>query len=168
MATGITDGGGDIYVADHNHLSVAQWQLLQALRLYAEGEDYYSVITLAGAAEDIFGTLSRKMGLECELDRLKATLPKLSERFLHQELDTRAAADSVNRTKNWLKHGKGPLSFDAKFEAEAMLERAIKNWFPIVTSIANESPEELTSKVEDAIIRYDERRLAGRSVGKET
>ena len=28
------DGGGDICVADHNHLSVAQWQLLQALRLY--------------------------------------------------------------------------------------------------------------------------------------
>lgn len=38
-------------MTDHNHLSAAQWQLLQALRLYEEGEDYYSVITLAGAAE---------------------------------------------------------------------------------------------------------------------
>ena len=34
------DGGGDICVAAHNHLSAAQWQLLQALRLYEEGEDY--------------------------------------------------------------------------------------------------------------------------------
>ena len=161
------DAAKSVNGKDHNHLSAAQRQLLQALRLYEKGEDYYSVITLAGAAEEIFGTLSRRMGLECELDRLKATLPKLSERFLNQELDTRAA-DLVNRTKNWLKHGKSPLSFDARFEAEAMLERAIKNWFPIVTSIASESPEELTSKVEDAIIRYDERRLAGRSVGKET
>ena len=81
-------GGGDICVAAHNHLSAAQWQLLQALRLYEEGEDYYSVITLAGAAEEIFGRLSSKMGLKCALDRLKATLPMLSERFFQQELGT--------------------------------------------------------------------------------
>ena len=107
------DGGGDICVAAHNHLSAAQWQLLQALRLYEEGEDYYSVITLAGAAEEIFGKLSRRVGLNCALDRLKATLPMLSERFLQQGMDTREAADSVNRAKNWLKHGKEPISFDA-------------------------------------------------------
>ena len=152
------DGGGDICVADHNHLSVAQWQLLQALRLYEEGEDYYSVITLSGAAEEIFGNLSRKMGLRCALDRLKATLPKLSERFLQQELGTREAVESVNRAKNWLKHGEDPLSFDAKFEAEDMLERAIQNCLRIVSSIVNESSEELTSNLVDVISRYDERK----------
>ena len=151
-------GGGDICVAAHNHLSAAQWQLLQALRLYEEGEDYYSVITLAGAAEEIFGKLSRRMGLDCALDRLKATLPMLSERFLQQELGTREAADSVNRAKNWLKHGKEPISFDASFEAEDMLERAIQNSLAIVTSIVDESSEELTSNLLDAIQRYDERK----------
>ena len=80
------DGGGDICVAAHNHLSAAQWQLLQALRLYEEGEDYYSVITLAGAAEEIFGRLASKKGLKCALDTLKATLPLISERFFQQEL----------------------------------------------------------------------------------
>ena len=168
MDTGDRDGGGDIGVADHNHLSAAQWQLLQALRLYEEGEDYYSVITLAGAAEEIFGRLSRKKGLRCALDRLKATLPKLSERFLQQELGTREAVESVNGAKNWLKHGEDPLSFDAKFEAEDMLERAIQNWFPIMTSIVNESSEELTSNLADVISRYDERRFADRSAGTET
>lgn len=160
-------GGADICVAEHNHLSAGQSQLLQALRLYEEGKDYHSVITLAGAAEEVFGRLSRKMGLGCALDRLTATLPLLSERF-QQELGTREAAKSVNRAKNWLKHGADPLSFDAKFEAEAMLERAIQNWFRIMTSCVNESTEELTSNLADAISRYDERRFADRSVGTET
>ncbi len=124
-------GGADICVADHNHLSAAHSQLLQALRLYEEGEDYQSVITLAGAAEEIFGRLSRKMGLGCALDRLTATLPMISERFLQQELGTREAAKSVNRAKNWLKHGEEPLSFDAKFEAEDMLDRAIQCHQPV-------------------------------------
>lgn len=168
MATRDRDGAGDIRGAVHSHLSAAQWQLLQALRLYEEGEDYYSVITLAGAAEEIFGRLSRKMGLGCSLDRLKATLPKLSERFFQQELGTREAAESVNRAKNWLKHGEDPLSFDAKFEAEEMLERAIQNCFPIIASSVNESSEELISNLVDAISRYDERKFAARSAGKET
>ena len=154
-------------MADHNHLSVAQRQLLQALRLYEEGEDYYSVITLAGAAEEIFGRLSRKMGLSSALDRLTARLRMISKRFFQQELGTREAGKSVNRAKNWLKHGENPLSFDAKFEAEDMLERAIQNWFPIMTSIVNESSEELASNLADVISRYDERRLADRSAGTE-
>lgn len=158
----------DICVADHNHLSAAQWQLLQALRLYEEGADFYSVITLAGAAEEIFGRLSRKMGLGCSLDRLKARLPKLSERFIQQELGTREVAKSVNRAKNWLKHGEEPLSFDARFEADDMLERAIQNYLPIVTSIVNESSEVLTSNLVDSIGRYDERRFAARRAGTET
>jgi len=153
-------------VTDHNHLSAAQWQLLQALRLYEEGEDYYSVITLAGAAEEIFGRLSRKMGLGCAVDRLKVTLPMLSKRFLQQELRPREAAESVNRAKNWLKHGEDPLSFDARFEAQEMLERAIQNCLPIVTSIVNESSEEFISSLVDAISRYDERKIAGGGAGK--
>lgn len=166
MATGDREGGCDICVTDHSHLSAAQWQLLQALRLYEEGEDYYSVITLAGAAEEIFGRLPRKMGLGCAVDRLKVTLPMLSKRFLRQELRPREAAESVNRAKNWLKHGEDPLSFDARFEAQEMLERAIQNCLPIVTSIVNESSEEFISSLVDAISRYDERKLAGRSAGK--
>ena len=168
MATGDRDGGSDVRGAVHGHLTAAQSQLRQALRLYEEGEDHYSVITLAGAAEEILGRLSQKMGHGSALDRLKTTLPQLSERFLRQELGTREAAVSVNRAKNWLKHGEEPLSFDAKFEAEDMLERAIQNWFPIMTECVNESSEELTSNLVNAISRYDERRFAERNAGKET
>ena len=158
MATRDTHGGGDVRVADHSHVVAAQRQLLQALRLYEEGEDYYSVITLAGAAEEIFGRLASKMGLECALDTLKATLPMISERFFQEDLGTGEVSYSVNRAKNWLKHGEDTLSFDAGFEAEDMLERAIQNCVPIVTSLVDECSEELTSRLIDAIQRYDERK----------
>ncbi|MDE2875056.1 MAG: hypothetical protein OXU69_11570 [Gemmatimonadota bacterium] len=168
MATRDRDEGDDIRGAVHSHLTAAQSQLLQALRLYEAGKDYYSVITLAGAAEEIFGRLSRKMGGGSALDRLKATLPKLSERFLQQEMGTGEASRAVNRAKNWLKHGERPCKFYAKFEAEDMLERAIENWFRIPTSIQDESPDELTSTLAAAISRYDERRFASRYADKET
>ncbi len=41
----------------HDVQCMALRQLETALRLYFEREDYYSVITLAGASEDIFGKL---------------------------------------------------------------------------------------------------------------
>ena len=41
----------------HDVQDVALRQLETALRLYFESEDYYSVITLAGASEEIFGKL---------------------------------------------------------------------------------------------------------------
>ena len=45
----------------HNVEHAALQQLETALRLYCEGEDYYSAITLAGAAEEILGkTLAAK------------------------------------------------------------------------------------------------------------
>lgn len=151
----MNEGGGSICWSEHGHVVAAQWQLLQALRLYEQGEDLYSVITLAGAAEEIFGKLSRKMEHGCALDRLKDTIPKLSARLLGQELRPRDVADSVNKAKNWLKHGEGPLSFDARFEARDMLDRAIQNCWPLVASAMDENWDELTSPLLDAIARYD-------------
>ena len=144
-----------IYV-EHDHVVVAQWQLLQALRLYEQDEDYYSVITLAGAAEEIFGRVSRKMGLGSALDTLKTSLPTLTERFLRQEMTTGEVISSVNQAKNWLKHGTDTLIFDARFEAEDMLDRAIRNCWPVVTTGRTKGPKELTSRLLDAISRYDD------------
>ena len=39
-------------VQSHDKQQVAFTQLETSLRLYAEGTDYYSVVTLAGAADD--------------------------------------------------------------------------------------------------------------------
>jgi hypothetical protein len=50
---------------------VALTQLETALRLYLEGIDYFSVITLAGAAEEIFGRLLDEHNIENSLGDLK-------------------------------------------------------------------------------------------------
>ena len=61
----------------HDIQCVALKQLETALRLYFEREDYYSVITLAGAAEEVFGSLLFK--------KLKDTL---CEYFEHEGNDS--------------------------------------------------------------------------------
>lgn len=45
---------------DHDLHCIALRQLETALRLYCEREDYYSVITLAGASEEVFGSFLLK------------------------------------------------------------------------------------------------------------
>lgn len=61
----------------HDIQCVALKQLETALRLYFEREDYYSVITLAGAAEEVFGSLL--------FEKLKDTL---CEYFEHEGNDS--------------------------------------------------------------------------------
>ena len=54
----------------HDVQRMALRQLETALRLYSEREDYYSVTTLAGASEEIFGNLL----LEKFVEELKSAL----------------------------------------------------------------------------------------------
>ena len=148
--------GASMHVIKHDHLVAAQWQLLQALQLYEVGDDYYSVITLAGAAEEVLGKLLKSLDHECALDTRKATIPLLSKKLVGKVLKPREVADSVNKAKNWLKHGEGPEYFDARFEAEDMLDRAIQNFWPLIPRATSDSWDELTSPLLDAISRYDE------------
>ena len=82
---------------DHKLQCVALRQLETALRLYFERDDYYSVITLAHASEEIFGTFRRrqlKTALRgyCEQEDcstldgvLKEHLDQLLEKFDHND-----------------------------------------------------------------------------------
>ncbi len=49
---------------------LALQQLETALRLYFEGKDFAAVVTLAGAADEIFGQLLRATGRESSLGRV--------------------------------------------------------------------------------------------------
>ena len=53
-------------LVSHDIQCAALRQLDTALRLYFEGEDYYSVVTLAGASEEILGKLLEDKNLENE------------------------------------------------------------------------------------------------------
>ena len=126
---------------------IALRQLETALRLYFEKEDYYSVITLAGAAEEILGKLLKEDGHENSLDALKKATRAISERLWGEaptEKTATRANDARNRLKHWSPGQPQSVEFDAAEEAKDMLDRAIDNYY------------ELTSELTDSMDRFQD------------
>ncbi len=137
----------------HDVSCCALRQLEMALRLYFEGEDYYSVTTLAGAAEEILGKLLTAEGKQNAMESDIEDTAKISEaldgvQLLPRESDTpkeqaqknqalteltREIVKYANEPRNSLKHwtlgNPVEIVFNAKKEAEDMLERAIRNYW---------------------------------------
>lgn len=122
-------------VEPHDRRSMALQQLETALFLYFERRDYYSVITLAGAADEIFGQLLRAQGAEPRLESIKRSVAAIFEHLRGRPLDPAYVAQRANFARNALKHwNEGqPLvvEFDAIEEAKDMLERAISNYWSL-------------------------------------
>jgi hypothetical protein len=114
---------------------LALTQLETALRLFFEGNDFASVITLAGAADEILGKLLVSDGRENSLEVLKKSVAAIYQKLDGGTIDASEIADRANRTKNSLKHwDKGqPLvvKVDLAQEASDMLFRAIDNYWAL-------------------------------------
>lgn len=112
---------------------IALAQLETALRLYFEGEDYFSVTTLGGAADEIFGKLLTLRGDENSLESTKAAVAAIHLSLYGEPLETKEIADRANRVRNALKHivndSTQTVPFDPKEEAKDMLNRAIDNYW---------------------------------------
>ena len=147
----------------HDPSRVAVVQLEAALRLYFEQEGtpeqgdqegYYPVITLAGAAEEILARMLDKSleGVPEEdrgknsLDWLTSAAIEISQRLYGEAPSEEEVAAEANYARNRLKHWppRGSMSFDAREEAKALLDRAVDNYF------------ELTSDLTDAMRRFQE------------
>ncbi len=70
----------------HDVQCIALRQLETALHLYFEGEDYYSVITLAGASEELLGKLSRKDGNDTALEAIKKNVSAVDKAYFREDL----------------------------------------------------------------------------------
>jgi hypothetical protein len=68
-------------VRAHYVTDLALDQLESALRLYFEGKDFASVITLAGAADEIFGKLLSASGKEHSLESLTKAVTAIHEKL---------------------------------------------------------------------------------------
>ena len=110
-------------------------QLETALRLFFEGIDYASVVTLAGAADEIFGNLLKSEGRESSLESLKKSVAAISEKLYGEPTPPSHIADRANRAKNSLKHWDPGdphiIKFDLPQEARDMLYRAIDNYWTL-------------------------------------
>ncbi len=142
----------------HDVQCMALRQLETALRLYFEREDYYSVITLAGASEEIFGKLLSGGGNESSLGSLKRDVSTVHKELLGQELQKKEIADRANEARNALKHWSSDkpeiVEFDAQDEAKDMLNRAIDNYYGLtgcLTSLMDRFQRETVSN--NALVR---------------
>lgn len=93
----------------------ATHQLDRAICLFLEG-DYLCALTLAGAAEEVLGSLSRRAGLQAAIDVIAA----------HHRADTDAALSAkehlslissiANRTRNRAKHANNAAEQEVEIE----------------------------------------------------
>lgn len=126
-------------VITHDVQCIALKQLETSLSLYFKGEDYYSVITLAGAAEEIFGKLVLVAEGQNALSSDISTANEISKILFGQELSKKEVIAIANMHRNSLKHwnpgSSKIIEFDVKEEAEAMLHRAIENYYTLTQDI---------------------------------
>lgn len=111
-------------------LQIATSQLETAIELYLEGDDLVSVVTLAGAAEEILGKLAVNAGVPSAFEEALDRLCGMYEAMFNELPDRKAFAELRNRARNEFKHiGLQPdVDVDLEREAVNMLRRAIENY----------------------------------------
>ena len=163
------DGLGE--VVWYSKFELAEIQLERAISLFINEKDYVSAIALAGAAEEIFGNLLKKMSQQRILNGQSAVLTSLGEYmqnckyFVGEEFDKWLKYD-YNFTKNNLKHlnvnppkvgpdgDKLPAAHIAIFsqQATSMIDRALRNRF----ELSNKSKEFSSYMNEEILNKYYE------------
>lgn len=113
---------------------IALAQIETALRLYFEGQDYFSVVTLAGAAEEILGKLLSAKGIDNSLDSSKKAVCAIHQKLFGDPLVPKDVVERANRARNSFKHhhgvgGSPTIILDLREEAIDMLQRAIDNYW---------------------------------------
>jgi hypothetical protein len=106
---------------------IARRQIETALDLFFARGDILSIVTLAGAGEEILGNLLQRTGQRCMMDHLNdydrcLTVTGRNPKIVNEE---------VNGIKNSLKHANDPSEDELEVDSEhavAMLTRAVANY----------------------------------------
>jgi hypothetical protein len=111
-------------------------QLETALELYFSNGDRGSVVTLAGAADEVFGKYLERSERKSSFNTLVAAVIEIRERLFGEALspeEVKGIADRANSARNSLKHiGQTDIvKFDLEAEARDMLFRAIDNYWSL-------------------------------------
>ena len=117
----------------YNKKHIALMQLETALRLYFERQDYFSVITLAGVAQEIFGKLLTARGIENSLESTKKAVSAIHQHLFGTPLSASQVADRFNYARNAVKHwsvGQSlTVELDLVEEAKQKLDNAISDYW---------------------------------------
>lgn len=112
-----------------------------------QGEEYPAVITLAGAAEELFGKIAEDKGLESSFKRTLKQLLSGFKAAWGRDAKEKDFADIRNRARNELKHkcSGQDLKLDYENEAAQMLSRALEN-FKLCTGSRHPRQNAFTTK----------------------
>jgi hypothetical protein len=108
-------------------IEVARRQLETAINLFFTNGDVFAIITLAGAAEEIFGVFLKRE----DMCNMYYHLEELSKRKFG-ERDSKIVNNEINGIRNNLKHANDPtedmVELLEEYDALGMLMRAIVNY----------------------------------------
>jgi hypothetical protein len=111
---------------------IALCQLELALGFYLRRRDFIACITLAGAAEEILGKLSRTQGKTASLERRAQQKHDLFKHLWpgRQDPGLKPFIALSNSTRNVMKHliTTDPILVDLEVEAGRLLARAVENY----------------------------------------
>lgn len=136
----------------YDRLTIARTQLDTALQLHEEGEDLFSVVTLAGAAEEILGQLlkakqrAKDGGQDRDepahaLDHLVSAVPKIAKVLDDEDVDLVDVRRRANFARNKFKHHDlgepTTITLDLENEAVDMLTRAVDNYWHLTRDLTS-------------------------------
>lgn len=120
----------------YSKLFVATEQLDTALQLYLGGHDYFSAITLAGAAEEILSVYLKRHSQPNSFDEDLESSQRVYLWLYGEEVSRHAMHKTVNRVKNATKHMQGKsdteLVCHPAEEAKTVLDRAVSNYYRLM------------------------------------
>ncbi|OUM00097.1 hypothetical protein [Variovorax sp. JS1663] len=96
-------------------LEVAVWQLDAAIKLFLEG-DYLSSLTLAGAAEEILGSLCKRAGKPVAVEQIAEFHWDDTDQALTDKERKTVLLRVLNRGRNEAKHANNPDETDFTVE----------------------------------------------------
>ena len=137
----------------YEKIDMAKQMLETALRLFKEGNDYFSVLQITSASEEILGKYLKSKRIKNSLDLNAEAFVLLRKKLSGKKDKIGEAKYILNKPRNSGKHmnEKDSQDFfvftDPRYDAEEMLERAIENWRKL-NGVVSSSMEEFLISVE--------------------
>lgn len=119
--------------ATYEKLDVGREQLEVALRLFFEGKDYFAVITLAGAAEELLGAYLKAKGQTTSQENLVRGAVRISSALPGGPSKPKDIFKIANSPRNASKHmddaADSQMRVYLKRDAADLLNRAVDNYY---------------------------------------
>jgi hypothetical protein len=120
-------------IETYEKLDIACKQLDTAIDLFFQGENHFSVITLAGAAEEILGRYMELVGKQSSLEGIVEGTALVHKHLYGVDLPHREFKFRANMARNSIKHLDSDedlnVTFDSEQEMIDMLVRATDNYY---------------------------------------